>query len=398
MSLFGQNKWRFVLAAIVAALLCCSSPVLAASSSTAKSKPAKEKTVKEKPAKDTKADKKKAEPKKAETKKPESKKADDKKKETKKAEPKKTEKKVQDKKKPVKKAKSKHKSSYDDTASDEIDVEDVAPAQTDDTATEAAPADSTTKKVTIQSDDPKAFTKALLYEKEGVEVEIVDAKAAKKEIPKIGFDKGDYFDFSTMLVPVTHESRLGSPYGIRDHRLHRGVDIHVEKGEPMLAAYPGKVVVSKYNKGGYGHYVVVEHEGGLQTLYGHLAERAVRVGDIVFPGDIVGLAGNTGKSSGAHLHFEIRYKDININPASVVNFPKWELQPGVERMSKKKIVSAHYNMQNKLKKENLYIVKAGDTLKDVANYFYISEDAVCRINGLKKDQPLRVGQRLKGSK
>lgn len=392
MSLFGQNKWRFVLAAIVAALLCCSSPVLA-NNSTAKSKPAKEKTVKEKPAKDTKADKdvKKSEPKKK-AKKAEPKKVEDKKK---------VEKKAQDKKKPVKKAKSKHKSSYDDTASDEIDVEDVAPAQTDDTATEAAeaaPADSTPKKVTIQSDDPKAFTKALLYEKEGVEVEIVDAKAAKKEIPKIGFDKGDYFDFSTMLVPVTHESRLGSPYGIRDHRLHRGVDIHVEKGEPMLAAYPGKVVVSKYNKGGYGHYVVVEHEGGLQTLYGHLAERAVRVGDIVFPGDIVGLAGNTGKSSGAHLHFEIRYKDININPASVVNFPKWELQPGVERMSKKKIVSAHYNMQNKLKKENLYIVKAGDTLKDVANYFYISEDAVCRINGLKKDQPLRVGQRLKGSK
>lgn len=389
MSLFGQNKWRFVLAAIVAALLCCSSPVLA-NNSTAKSKPAKEKTVKEKPAKDTKADKdvKKSEPKKK-AKKAEPKKVEDKKK---------VEKKVQDKKKPVKKAKSKHKSSYEDTASDEIDVEDVAPAQTDDTAAEAAPADSTPKKVTIQSDDPKAFTKALLYEKEGVQVEIVDAKAAKKEIPKIGFDKGDYFDFSTMLVPVTHESRLGSPYGIRDHRLHRGVDIHVEKGEPMLAAYPGKVVVSKYNKGGYGHYVVVEHEGGLQTLYGHLAERAVRVGDIVFPGDIVGLAGNTGKSSGAHLHFEIRYKDININPASVVNFPKWELQPGVERMSKKKIVSAHYNMQNKLKKENLYIVKAGDTLKDVANYFYISEDAVCRINGLKKDQPLRVGQRLKGSK
>lgn len=390
MSLFGQNKWRFVLAAIVAALLCCSSPVLAASSSTAKSKPAKEKTVKEKPAKDTKADKdvKKSEPKKK-AKKVEPKKTEDKKK---------VEKKVQDKKKPVKKAKSKHKSSYDDTASDEIDVEDVAPSLADDSNAEPAPADSTPKKVTIQSDDPKAFTKALLYEKEGVQVEIVDAKAAKKEIPKIGFDKGDYFDFSTMLVPVTHESRLGSPYGIRDHRLHRGVDIHVEKGEPMLAAYPGKVVVSKYNKGGYGHYVVVEHEGGLQTLYGHLAERAVRVGDIVFPGDIVGLAGNTGKSSGAHLHFEIRYKDININPASVVNFPKWELQPGVERMSKKKIVSAHYNMQNKLKKENLYIVKAGDTLKDVANYFYISEDAVCRINGLKKDQPLRVGQRLKGSK
>lgn len=391
MSLFGQNKWRFALIAIVAALLCCSSPVLGA---PAKEKPAKETAEKPK-AKSTKvkAEKKveKKTPakteKKAEAKKSDTKKSDAKK--TVKTSDKKTAKK--DNKKDVKKDAQKNAEktkpdSAEDTAFDEQDVEEVAPV------------DSTQKKVIIQSDDPKAFTKALLYEKEGIEVEMVDARLAKLQIPKINFNKGDYFDFSTMLIPVTHEARLGSPYGIRDHRLHRGVDIHVEKGEPMVAAYPGKVVVSKYNKGGYGHYVVVEHEDGLQTLYGHLAERAVRVGDIVFPGDIVGLAGNTGKSSGAHLHFEIRYKDININPATVVNFPKWELQPDAGRLSKKKIVSAHYNIQNKLKKENVYVVKAGDTVKDVATYFYISEDAVRRINGLQKDQPLRVGQRLKGSK
>ncbi|MCQ2092311.1 MAG: peptidoglycan DD-metalloendopeptidase family protein [Fibrobacter sp.] len=348
--------------------MCCSSPVLGA---PAKGKPSKEAVEKPK----AKSTKEKAE------------------KNVEKKAPAKT------KKKKASKAQKPHSNLKqipdDNTAADELEVDDVAPAKE---YISQAPADSTPKKVVITSNDPKGFTKALLYEKEGIDVEIVDVNKLKKEVPKIGFNKDEYFDFSTMLIPVTHEARLGSPYGIRDHRLHRGVDIHVEKGEPMLAAYPGRVSVSKYNKGGYGHYVVVDHEDGLQTLYGHLAERLVRVGDVVFPGDIVGLAGNTGRSSGAHLHFEIRYKDININPATVINFPKWELQPGVERMSKKKIVSAHYNIQNKLKKENFYIVKAGDTLKDVANYFYISEDAVCRINGLKKDQPLRVGQRLKGSK
>ncbi len=259
-------------------------------------------------------------------------------------------------------------------------------------------------KVTLKADDPKAFTKALLYEKEGVEVEFVDLNQLAKQKKKThkeedeSSDPNDYFDFSTMLIPVTHEALLGSPYGVRDHRLHRGVDVQVIKDEPMVAAYPGKVIMSKYNKGGYGHYVLVEHENGLQTLYGHLSERSVKIGDYVYPGDIVGLAGNTGRSSGAHLHFEIRYGEINIDPATIINFPKWELKEGVEHISKKKIRTAHYNMQKKLKKENVYVVKKGDTLQDVATWFNISEDAVIRINNMKKGQPIRVGQTLKGCK
>ncbi len=222
-------------------------------------------------------------------------------------------------------------------------------------------------------------------------LEMVDLKAmaeAKKNQSS--------FDFSTMLIPVTHEAPLGSPYGIRNHRLHRGVDVQVIKNEPIVAAYPGTVIVSKYNKGGYGHYVIVEHSNGFQTLYGHLELRTVRVGDYVYPGDVVGLAGNTGRSSGAHLHFEIRYGDVNIDPATIINFPKWELRPGVESVSKQKVIAAHYKMQNKLKKENIYVVQKGDTLQDIATWFNISVDALRRINNIKKDAPIRVGQRLKG--
>lgn len=282
--------------------------------------------------------------------------------------------------------------------------------KTEKKATPSSDDDENSKKITITSDDPKAFTKTLLYEKEGVEVEFVDlgawSKHKKKPRSKKSKDEEDFsetsdnpedfFDFSTMLIPVTHETRLGSPYGIRDHRLHRGVDIQVEKGEPMVAAYPGKVIVSRYNKGGYGHYVIVEHENGLQTLYGHLAERSVKVGEQVYPGDIVGLAGNSGKSSGAHLHFEIRYGDVNIDPVTVIDFPNWQLKEGVEKYSKKKAIQAHRKIQSKLKIENVYIVKKGDTVADVAEWFYISEDAVRRINKLGKDEPLRVGQKLKG--
>lgn len=256
-----------------------------------------------------------------------------------------------------------------------------------------------TNKVIIEANDPKAFTKAILLDKKGVDFEVVGEQKNKSPQLVVKEKKSeDYFDFSTMLIPITHKAPLGSRYGIRDHRLHRGVDVSIIRDEPVVAAFPGTVVVSKYNQGGYGHYVMVEHENGLSTLYGHLSERLVKVGEKVYPGDIVGLAGNTGKSSGAHLHFEIRYGEINIDPETIVDFPNWELKPGVEHVPKKKIINAHYNMQRKLKKENHYTVRKGDTQGKVAAWFNISVDALCRINNLKPGAPLKVGQRLIGSR
>ena len=205
------------------------------------------------------------------------------------------------------------------------------------------------KKVKIDEDDPKAFTKALLADKDGVDYEIVESKkkkrarkeALKKKKQEESVSKiGDTFDFSTMLLPITHEALVGSPYGIRSHRLHRGVDVNVIKDEPVVAAYPGEVTMSRYNAGGYGHYVLIKHPNGIETLYAHLSKRLLKVGDQVYPGDIVGLAGNSGRSSAAHLHFEIRYGEVNIDPCTVIDFPHWSLRDGVAQYSMKKAVSA----------------------------------------------------------
>ena len=156
--------------------------------------------------------------------------------------------------------------------------------------------------------------------------------------------------------------------------------------------------MSRYNKGGYGHYVLIKHPNGLQTLYAHLSKRLLKVGDEVFPGDIVGLAGNSGRSSAAHLHFEIRYGEVNIDPASVIDFPHWTLREGVENFSMKKTIAAHRKIQAKLKNSNYYIVKKGDSQGDVANWFNISIESLCRINKLKPGAPLKNGQKLFGSK
>ncbi|PWJ57512.1 murein DD-endopeptidase MepM/ murein hydrolase activator NlpD [Fibrobacter sp. UWR4] len=396
MGFYGTKMFTKLLVAVFLAFACMSVPVYA--KTTTPKQAAKEnvqkdskKDAKKKSTSTKESEKKKSEKKNADKK--DSKKADkspnkkDAKKESKKDSKKNTKKeskKDAKKKNPPKRVRTgKAELVTDTTVFDEPVVEDSS-------------------RITISADDPKAFTKALLYEKEGVEFEIIKKKEPEKkskaEEDSAFFNSIENFDFSSMLIPVTHEALLGSPYGVRSHRLHRGVDVNVIMKEPIVAAYPGKVIMSKYNKGGYGHYVLVEHENGLQTLYGHLAARSVKVGDYVYPGDIVGLAGNTGRSSGAHLHFEIRYGEINIDPATIINFPKWELQPGVDNLPKKKVIDAHRKMQAKLKKENFYVVKKGDTLTDVALWFNISEDAVIRINNLTKGQSLTVGQTLKGCK
>lgn len=305
------------------------------------------------------------------------------------------------------------------------------------------------KKIKIKADDPKAFTKALLYDKQGVEYEIVETKKSprratvpenpqqqppqdslqqanapdsvnneleatqtakqahhsesKQAEPKQAESRksgnnGEFFDFSTMLLPITHEALVGSPYGIRSHRLHRGVDVNVIKDEPVVAAYPGVVTMSRYNKGGYGNYVLIKHPNGIETLYAHLSKRLLKVGDEVFPGDIVGLAGNSGRSSAAHLHFEIRYGEVNIDPTTVIDFPHWSLKEGVDQFSMKKATAAHRKIQAKLKNYNYYIVKKGDSQGDVANWFNISIESLCRINNLKPGAPLKAGQKLRGSK
>ena len=260
------------------------------------------------------------------------------------------------------------------------------------------------KKIKLNEDDPKAFTKALLYDKQGVEYEIVESKKKKRERAKQQKKEEeaarmvDVFDFSTILPPITHEALIGSPYGIRSHRLHRGVDVNVIKDEPVVAAYPGEVTMSRYNKGGYGHYVLIKHPNGIETLYAHLSKRLLSVGDKVFPGDIVGLAGNSGRSSAAHLHFEIRFGEVNIDPTTVIDFPHWSLKPGVNNFSMKKARNEHRKIQAQLRDNNYYVVQAGDSQGDVANWFNISIESLCRINNLKPGAPLKAGQKLRGSK
>ena len=116
------------------------------------------------------------------------------------------------------------------------------------------------------------------------------------------------------------ERRVTSEFGNRidpitgKRKGHTGMDLAVPTGTPIRTALPGTVTVSKYNAGGYGYYVCIDHGNGLTTLYGHCSQLQARVGQTVQAGDIIALSGSTGRSTGPHLHFEVRVNGERTNP------------------------------------------------------------------------------------
>lgn len=135
-------------------------------------------------------------------------------------------------------------------------------------------------------------------------------------------------DWNPSQMPVTNPIpgyRIGSKFGMRHHpilnidRLHAGGDMGAPSGTPIHAAADGTVVVAS-ERGGYGNTVVIDHGNSLGTLYAHQSSIAVREGQQVLRGDVIGYVGSTGLSTGPHLHFETRIKGMPINPEGVVDF------------------------------------------------------------------------------
>ena len=134
---------------------------------------------------------------------------------------------------------------------------------------------------------------------------------------------------------VPFKGGILSKYGPRRGRVHQGIDLPLTVGTPVYVTFPGQVRVSRYSDKGYGNVVVVRHENGLETVYGHLSERKVSVGDWVNAGQVLGLGGSTGRSTGPHLHFEMRYQGFSFDPEWIIDFKKGELRQRLFVLKKK---------------------------------------------------------------
>lgn len=200
-------------------------------------------------------------------------------------------------------------------------------------------------------------------------------------------------------------------FGPRRRRVHRGVDIPLRAaGDPIYAAFNGRVRISKMC-GGYGNLVVIRHDNGLETFYGHLAERMVTPGQWVEAGQVIGLGGSTGRSTGPHLHFETRYYGQTFDPERLIDFEKGTLRRETILL-KKSYFDIHssaaqdFDDEEGIEKEEkqaaaeqaamaYHKIKAGDTLGALARKYGTTIDKICRLNNITRNTTLRIGRTLR---
>ena len=128
----------------------------------------------------------------------------------------------------------------------------------------------------------------------------------------IGIGTGEF------MVPISNYT-FTSGFKWRWGKLHSGVDLAADEGTPVYAADNGKVIVAENSGNGYGNYIILDHQNGYKTLYGHNSQLLVSVGDIVAKGDKIALSGNTGNSTGPHLHFEVHVGDEKVDPQQYIS-------------------------------------------------------------------------------
>lgn len=224
-------------------------------------------------------------------------------------------------------------------------------------------------------------------------------------------------DLSNFTMPC--EGYMTSNFGRRgSRRYHYGIDLKAQTGDTIYAAFDGKIRVKSFERAGYGYYVVIRHVNGLETVYGHLSKFLVDENDYVRSGEPIGLAGNTGRSFGSHLHFETRFLGKPINPNFIIDFQNKVCHRdqylvtnssyrktnnsssvayrGGNRQSNYKSPSSS---NNKYVKGNVkyHRIKSGDTLGVIAKRYGVSVSKLCSLNSMTPKTKLRVGKSLRVS-
>ena len=212
-----------------------------------------------------------------------------------------------------------------------------------------------------------------------------------------------------------------SNFGARWGRQHKGIDVKVYIGDTIRAAFSGKVRMVKYEAGGYGKYVVIRHGNGLETIYGHMSKHLVAEDEIVEAGQPIGLGGNTGRSTGSHLHFETRLCGVALNPALMFDFKNQDVIGDYymfyrDTYQKESIVANRLRgvggkgkieadedtelaiaapAASYAKDVKFHKVKRGETLASIARKRGTTIDEICRLNRIGRNIRLLPGQILK---
>jgi murein DD-endopeptidase MepM/ murein hydrolase activator NlpD len=199
-------------------------------------------------------------------------------------------------------------------------------------------------------------------------------------------------DLSGFVMPV--EGKITSHFGQRRRRFHYGTDIKLQTGDTVRAAFDGKVRIKQYERKGYGYYVVLRHSNGLETVYGHLSKFLVEQDETVKAGQPIALGGNTGRSTGSHLHFEFRFLGAAINPIEIIDFDEFCTKDDIYVFKKSENNYSSYSKKDKIQ---YHRIKQGDTLAYIAKKNGITVTKLCRLNNIRPGYALRAGKSLRVS-
>lgn len=219
----------------------------------------------------------------------------------------------------------------------------------------------------------------------------------------------DSFKINLSDFSVPTMGHVTSNFGQRRRRMHYGIDLKVQTGDTIYAAFDGKVRLCQYERRGYGYYVVLRHNNGLETVYGHLSKFLVNEDDVVRTGQPIALGGNTGRSSGSHLHLEFRFLGKPINPNHIVDFDNKVCHRDEFVVTSRTFnyigSSSKVNYANATRSSNTnkYVsgsvsyhrVKQGDSLYKIAKAYGTTVKNLCRLNNLSEKTTLRLGQALR---
>lgn len=231
----------------------------------------------------------------------------------------------------------------------------------------------------------------------------------------IHYTKTDFLSNSdtTILIPLLNSSRekfvnpaetyrISSHFGPRRRRWHYGIDLAMPTGKEIYSTFDGTVRVAKRNRS-YGNLVVIRHNNGLETYYAHLSRINVHSGQDVKAGECIGECGNTGRSYGSHLHYEMRYLGSAMDPEMVIDFTEQKLLNDTIHLNRN--FFRHKNTAarngNAVARNNngggtkYHTVRSGDTLSRIASRNRTTVKKLCRLNGIKETSVLRLGQKIR---
>lgn len=210
--------------------------------------------------------------------------------------------------------------------------------------------------------------------------------------PDCEFPETQIIKIESDSLGIYHHPKVGpvnSKFGWRDGKMHKGIDINLHKGDAIVAAFDGMVRIA-HAKGAYGNVIIIRHYNGLETVYAHLSKIKVKPGQVVLAGQLIGLGGNTGRSSGPHLHFEVRFKGQALNPSSIISFTDNKtLNDSIV------IKKSRYGICAYPSNATLHTIERGDTWYEVAKRYGLSMKELCILNGIEKRYYLKPGQKLR---